>query len=148
MNDRDQFYEDLIDRARSGLPTATTDLERRVLAEFDARWTHDVRRVRGRCGAAVALAATIAIAVVLLRQPPSPPAVADRPFLEIPYTTPLAPYERIHVIQMQVPVAALIAAGFEVHTADAGGALEAEVLFGQDGRAHAIRLVTNSLVEN
>jgi hypothetical protein len=43
-----------------------------------------------------------------------------------------------------VPIAALIAAGFEVHVVDSGGALPAEVLVGQDGRALAIRLVTGS----
>jgi hypothetical protein len=46
---------------------------------------------------------------------------------------------------MDVPVSALIAAGFEVHTVDTSAALSADVLFGQDGRAHAIRLVSNSI---
>ena len=59
--------------------------------------------------------------------------------MRIPYTAPPAPYERTQVMRMAVPVAALIAAGFEVHVADAGAAVPAEVLVGQDGRALAIR---------
>jgi hypothetical protein len=35
----------------------------------------------------------------------------------------------------------LIAAGFEVHVADSGRSLPADVLVGQDGRALAIRLI-------
>ncbi len=73
---------------------------------------------------------------------PSPRA-AEAPFMEIPYVTPLAPYERIEVKRMDLPVSALIAAGFDVlHAPDTGASLRADVLFGQDGRAHAIRIVT------
>jgi hypothetical protein len=42
---------------------------------------------------------------------------------------------------MDLPVAALIAAGFEVRVADVGMAVKAEVLVGQDGRPYAIRPV-------
>jgi hypothetical protein len=41
---------------------------------------------------------------------------------------------------MDVPVAALIAAGYRVETPDPGGVVNAEVLVSQDGRARAIRL--------
>jgi hypothetical protein len=148
MNDFEQSYRELMDQARSGLPAAPEELERRVLAEFDAARPGRSHPVQWRWAAAVALAAMLTLAVALVRRPPSPPSAADRPFLEIPYTAPLAPYERTRIVRMQVPVAALIAAGFEVHAVDTGGALEAEVLFGQDGRAHAIRPVTNSTQEN
>jgi hypothetical protein len=47
---------------------------------------------------------------------------------------------------MEMPAAALIAAGFEVHAPDAGAAVTADVLVGQDGRAHANRLVSNSIL--
>jgi len=124
------------------------DLEARILAEFDAAHGGNGRRLPWRWAAAAALAMTVAAAVVLVRRPPSPPRTADEPFLEIPYTPPLAPYERTRIVRMQVPVAALIAAGFEVHAADTGSALEADVLFGQDGRAHAIRPAANSTQEN
>jgi hypothetical protein len=42
---------------------------------------------------------------------------------------------------MDVPLMALMAAGLEVHTNDAGGRVTADVLIGQDGRALAVRLV-------
>jgi hypothetical protein len=64
----------------------------------------------------------------------------SEPFLEIPYTVPLAPGERATVVRMEVPVAALIAAGFTVATPDPGGTVSADVLVSQDGRARAIRL--------
>jgi hypothetical protein len=71
--------------------------------------------------------------------------MSTEPFIEIPYIAPLAPYERTTIVRMDVPVSALIAAGFDMHAPDTGAALRADVLFGQDGRAHAIRLVSNSI---
>jgi len=130
---------------------ALTDLEMRLLAEFDASCNASrlaprsaVRRVRWWLPAA-ALAASLAIAAVALHRAVPPPRIAGEPFVEIPYIAPLAPYERTRIVRMDVPVSALIAAGFEVHAADTGAALRADVLFGQDGRAHAIRLVSNSV---
>lgn len=66
-------------------------------------------------------------------------SAASEPFVPIPYTVPLAPEERASVVHMQVPVAALIAAGFHVATSDPGEAIDADVLVSQDGRARAIR---------
>ncbi len=63
--------------------------------------------------------------------------------MRIPYVAPLAPYGRIRMLRMDVPVTALIAAGFEVHARDIGAAVTADVLFGQDGRAYATRRVPN-----
>jgi len=83
-------------------------------------------------------------AILLMRPAPAPPA-AQQPFLELPYVAPLAPYERTFVTRMDVPVAALIAAGFEVHIPDVAGSVRADVVFGQDGRAHAIRVVSQVL---
>lgn len=70
---------------------------------------------------------------------PRPVKQESQPFLPIPYTVPLAPEERATVVNMQVPVAALIAAGFKVATADPGAVVDADVLVSQDGRARAIR---------
>jgi len=106
--------------------------------------------------AAAALAASLAAAVFLARGPASgPPARAalapsveipsvEIPFVEIPFVAPLAPYERAEVERMDVPVAALVAAGFEVHVVDTAGTVKADVLVGQDGRAHAIRLIAEA----
>jgi hypothetical protein len=106
-------------------------LETRLLAEFDAV----ARRRRQKVRLWPAVAATLAGAAWLS----SPPGPVIEPFIRIPFTAPPAPYERTEVMRMTVPVAALIAAGFEVHVADAGAAVPAEVLVGQDGRALAIR---------
>jgi hypothetical protein len=98
-----------------------------------------------------AVAASLFVGSLLLlgpapvpRQSSVPERPVEEPFLEIPYVAPLAPYERAAITRMDVPVAALVAAGFEVHVADAGATVRADVLFGQDGRAHAIRLVRDS----
>jgi hypothetical protein len=130
---------------------APVDLETKLLAALDASRNASrltprsaVRRVRWWLPAA-ALAASLAIAAVALHRAVPPPPIAGEPFVEIPYIAPLAPYERTRIVRMDVPVSALIAAGFEVHAADTGSALRADVLFGQDGRAHAIRLVSNSV---
>jgi hypothetical protein len=45
-----------------------------------------------------------------------------------------------------VPVAALIAAGLPVRTADPGALVQADVVVGQDGRPRAVRLVSISSV--
>jgi len=68
----------------------------------------------------------------------------EQPFIAIPYTLPLGPYERAEVMRMDVPVAALIAVGLPMNMADPAASARADVLVGQDGRARAIRLVTSS----
>ncbi|HEV3198430.1 MAG TPA: hypothetical protein VGZ73_10990 [Bryobacteraceae bacterium] len=105
---------------------------------------------------AFAVATSALVAALLLRPVPVPPKIAiqlpdrrsEEPFLEIPYVAPLAPYERTSLVRMDVPVAALIAAGFEVRAADTGASVRADVVFGQDGRAHAIRLVPDPIADS
>ena len=77
---------------------------------------------------------------------PSPPQPNEesQPFLTIPYTVPLSPEERTTVVRMEIPVAALIAAGYSVPVSDPGATLEADVLVSEDGRARAIRPVAIS----
>jgi len=74
------------------------------------------------------------------------PAVAEpeQPFIAIPYTLPLEPYERADVMRMDLPVSALIAAGFPTSMMDPSAHAQADVLVGQDGRARAIRLIAFS----
>jgi len=108
-----------------------------VMAEFD--------RVRpGQSQAwrwilAVGVAAAIALAVVRSGVPEPAPTQDERPFVAIPYTVPLAPDEHPLVARIEIPVPALIAAGFRV-TADPAGVVEADVLVGEDGRVRAIRI--------
>lgn len=121
---------------------APPDLEARLLYQFDAR--RAARPVRWALPAAAALAAALALAAIVMHRPAATPRLAAEPFIEIPYIAPLAPYERASIVRMDVPVSALIAAGFDVHATDTGAALRVDVLFGQDGRAHAIRPVSDS----
>jgi hypothetical protein len=62
-------------------------------------------------------------------------------FTPIPYTIPLGTDERPVVVRMDIPVAALLAAGFRMPAADPTAAVSADVLVGEDGSVHAIRLV-------
>ncbi len=128
---------------------APAHVESAVRAEFDrAR-----RRRRGRQWlASIGAVAAGAIARVGARfwpvhKPVAPVVVeaeTERPFMPIPYVLPPAPYERMEVVRMQVPVAALIAAGLPMQIADPGAQAEADVLVGQDGRPRAVRLVSIS----
>jgi hypothetical protein len=75
-------------------------------------------------------------------------AQQEEPFVAIPFTAPLAPYERTEVLRLDLPVAAVIAAGLPVRATDAAGRVQADVVVGQDGRARAIRLVSMSQWNN
>ena len=87
-------------------------------------------------------ACLLILAAISVRGPlpsPKPAAVEEPPFLSIPYAVPLAPEEPTAVVRMEIPVPALIAAGFKVGVSDPGAIVEADVLVSQDGRARAIR---------
>ena len=51
---------------------------------------------------------------------------------------------RASVVRMELPVAALISAGFPIQTANTGAQAEADVVIGEDGRARAVRLISVS----
>ena len=127
-----------------------------LFRESGERWSEHWRAARAGEGGrqrtmarpvamAGALAAALLVCAVWLQRP-VPDALAEAPFLEIPYTAPLAPYERTSVMRMEVPVAALTAAGFQVHGQEPGATVTADVLVGQDGRARAFRLISNRSV--
>jgi len=127
------------------------EMEATLLGEFERQ-----RRRKKRWPLVIATGAIAAsvFAFVALEHPPfakhapfaapAPAEPSEAPFVPIPYLAPPAPYERIEVVRMQVPVAALIAAGVPVRTADLGARVEADVMVGQDGRARAVRLVPNA----
>jgi hypothetical protein len=133
------------DLAVTGAPP---HIENAVLAEFDrAR-----RRKRGGYWLAAAglAAASVAIAWIVEHTAPAPPAAqvqSEQAFVPIPYVLPPAPYERVEVVRMKLPVTALIAAGFRMQTADLGAQAEADVIVGQDGRARAVRLISISSLD-
>ena len=101
------------------------------------------------------MAASVAVVLSLEHRPqPEPPTSSaavsedvresEQPFVPIPYVTPLGAYERAEIVRMEVPVAALIAAGLPMRTTDPGARAEADVVVGQDGRARAVRLISVS----
>jgi hypothetical protein len=85
-------------------------------------------------GAAFAMTVLVAFGVVRWRshEPPN-----EQVFLPVPYVVPPAPYERTGIVRMDVPVAALIAAGFRIEK-DTATSIPADVLVGQDGRVLAV----------
>jgi hypothetical protein len=68
----------------------------------------------------------------------------EEPFVAIPYTTPLAPEERATVVRIRMSPSAIAAVGFPLKAIDPGLDALADVLVGEDGRAHAIRMVADS----
>ncbi len=124
--------------AAEEIPSAG-EIGERVMAEFD-RGARTARfRVLGWF-AAGAVAAAACLALLVTPHRPAPPEAAQ--FLPIPYTIPLAPEERATVVRMDIPVSALIAAGFQMSAADPGATVQADVLVSQDGRARAIRPIS------
>ena len=128
---------------------APPEIESAVLAVFNRMR----RRRRGKywIAAAGAIAASIAGVWMIAKNVEHKPTAAqdvqtEQPFVPIPYVLPPAPYERVEVVRMTLPVAALIAAGFRMQTADLGAQVEADVILGQDGRARAVRLISISSV--
>jgi len=69
---------------------------------------------------------------------------AGEPFVAIPYTVPLAPDERAAVVRLALSPSAFAAVGFPLPAIDPGYDTLADVLVGEDGRAHAIRIVADS----
>jgi hypothetical protein len=138
------------------IPDAPAELEDRVMSarrgpgawQFGIGW-------RAKLVLAATNAALVVIGVFLSRvpvQPVKPPIVpapvlsldadGEAPFVPVPYTMPLDSYETGAVLRINVPVASLIGAGYRVSVADPGGIVVADVLVGDDGRAHAVRLVS------
>jgi hypothetical protein len=127
-------------------------VEQAVLAELRSVESPRHRRyVYALAGAAIA--ASLIAAWIVQRLAPKPqvaktvsaPALVEQPFIAIPYTPPLEPYERADVVRLDLPVAALIAAGVPIEVTDASARAQTDVLVGQDGRARAVRLVSISM---
>jgi len=134
------------------VPGAPADLEKRLTAARRA-W-------RPRLLAAAACVAVAAAGALLsgVAAPPVKPARAaapvltvdrygEAPFVAVPFVAPLDSYETGTVVRVNVRVAQLIGAGFEVPMADPAATVVADVVVGDDGRAHAVRLVSDSSVE-
>jgi hypothetical protein len=75
---------------------------------------------------------------------PKPPAPDTQPFVAIPYTVPLDPREPATVVRMEIPVAALAAAGLTIPAPDPAASAQTDVIISQDGRIRAVRLISIS----
>ncbi len=126
---------------------AETAMDRvRFLATIDQtessrRW----RRVLVPATAAL-LAAAAMLLVWLPRPVPHSAATDDNGFVAVPYTAPITSYERSSIVSMQIPVAELLADGYGL-AADPSSVVQADVLLGEDGRMHAVRLAPNQLLK-
>jgi hypothetical protein len=114
------------------------NLESRLLAEI--KGTNAGSRKRFPFWLLAMTAPILSVVIMLYRSGSHSQAVGE-PFYQMPYVAPAAPYERTEVRRENVPVAALISAGLDVHVPDSGAVVTADVLFGQDGRALAISLI-------
>jgi hypothetical protein len=88
------------------------------------------------------IAAAVALAVI--RPHPQPPSGNREapPFIRIPYLPPLDPHENATIVRMNIRVATLIGVGYRI-TADPDAMVAADVLVGEDGRAHAVRVLAD-----
>jgi hypothetical protein len=73
-----------------------------------------------------------------------PAGETEQPFVAIPFTAPMGPEERADIVQMDLPVSALIAAGFPMQVDDPGARARADLVVSEDGRARAVRLISIS----
>jgi predicted anti-sigma-YlaC factor YlaD len=89
--------------------------------------------------AAAAIAAGLALLAILPKHAPKVETSEQTGFVEIPYLAPPDPHENTTVVRIQIRVATLIAVGYRV-TADPDAIVPADVLVGEDGRAHAVRV--------
>jgi len=89
--------------------------------------------------AAIAAVLTLAMGLLLQRTPVVQHEAAR--FKAIPYLPPLDAHENAMVVRMDVRVASLIAAGYKVPD-DPDRVVPAEALVGEDGRVHAIRVLS------
>jgi predicted anti-sigma-YlaC factor YlaD len=89
--------------------------------------------------AAATIAAGLALIAIVPRRTAPVGSRDASAFVEIPYLAPLDPHENATVVRMQIRVATLIAAGYQL-SADPDEIVPADVLMGEDGRAHAVRV--------
>jgi hypothetical protein len=127
-------------------PTAEAAVERsRFLASVDR-----LERNRRKPLVVVPAAALLAAAAVLLMWAPRPaPRTAGVDcdgFVTVPFVPPIASYERSSVVSMQIPVASLLAEGYSI-AADPSSVVQGDVLLGEDGRMHAVRLAGNQILK-
>jgi hypothetical protein len=93
--------------------------------------------------AAAIIAAAVVFTVTTSRQ--RIPARKSEPavLIAIPYLPPIDPRETAVVVRIKVRMATLMAMGYKI-AADPDEVVPADVLVGEDGRAHAFRVVSET----
>ena len=121
------------------VPEAPAWLEARVIARRDALRR---RHLFGGTALIVGLAAALLVTIrPPAPQPAAPVAVSEESFVPVPNVLPLDSYETGRVLRMNLRASDLISAGFSLPAGDPTATVRADVLVGEDGRAHAVRLV-------
>jgi hypothetical protein len=94
-------------------------------------------------GVIVAVAAGLLLLAIVpqLKAPVRKRARGQAEFVEIPYLAPIDPRENASIVRMDIRVATLLATGYRI-MADPDAIVSADVLVGEDGRAHAVRVIS------
>ncbi len=155
MEDNRELLENLRALAAEGPRQAPDRVEWQLRAEFRKRTRRRRAKVWASFGGVAVLAAGIAL-FAWVRETPKPaaatpviaavPAVAedeaaDASFYPLPEAEALPAVENATVVRVQLPVSSLRLMGFPVDEDSADGAVQAELLLGQDGLARGVRLV-------
>jgi Putative zinc-finger len=129
-------------------PRAVAPIGRvRFLARLDQLESDRQRLLAFVPAMAALLAAAVVLATIWMPRPvPHTAGTDENGFVAVPYVVPIASYERSSVVSMQIPVANLLAQGYSI-AADPSSVVQADVLLGEDGRVHAVRLGANQLLK-
>jgi hypothetical protein len=150
-----ELSEGLRQLASQGPRQAPARLEARLLTEFQRRHRRRRLAIWVPAGAVAAIAAAILLLAGMHQQPQkaaTAPAIikpfvvaldeeAETGFYPLPEADALPPVENAMVVRVQVPVSSLRLMGFPVSAGRAEGAVQADLLLGQDGLARGVRLV-------
>ena len=93
--------------------------------------------------AAAMIAAAVAFTVITSRQRIPARKSEPAPLIAIPYLPPLDTRETTIVVRIKVRIATLMAMGYTI-AADPDKVVPADVLVGEDGRAHAFRVLSET----
>ena len=126
---------------------AETAMDRvRFLASIDQAKSGRRRRLAFFPATGALLAAGAMLLVLLPRPEPRTSETDANGFVAVPYIAPITSYERSSVVSVQIPVAELLADGYTIAAAPSS-LVQADVLLGEDGRMHAVRLAANQLLQ-
>jgi hypothetical protein len=152
LSDERRFLQNAIARLRSETSRVgpSRHVEDHVLTALNSRALrpHAVSSTRRWYTVGALASLLLLIAITLMKVRPNRtiplPRAADEQFTAMPYVIPPAPYERTSVVRTEIPLQILLSAGFQVQSDDPSSSALADVLYGEDGRILALRLVPRS----